>query len=147
MSNDKSATEKISTYAENTAESAGNTLKNAKENVFGKAQEDKTLGDKASEKVDQAKQNAGDKMQDTGKDMKGPEENNSVFSNIKKLNCVILMFNSYVQKINLYLILEVAQPLYRFSFHPLAWIRQLARRTVLARRCFHCSCSCTECYG
>ena len=37
MSNDKSATEKISTYAENTAESAGNTLKNAKENVFGKA--------------------------------------------------------------------------------------------------------------
>ena len=82
MSNDKSATEKISTYAENTAESAGNTLKNAKENVFGKAQEDKTLGDKASEKVDQAKQNAGDKMQDTGKDMKGEQTFGEKVSNM-----------------------------------------------------------------
>ena len=62
MSENKTATEKAQTYAENSAESAKDTLKNAKETVFGKSEEDKTLGDKAQEKMDQAKMESGDKV-------------------------------------------------------------------------------------
>ena len=60
MSSDKTATEKAATYAQNTAESAGNTLKDAKEAVVGKSENDKTLGDKASEAVQGAKKETGD---------------------------------------------------------------------------------------
>ena len=48
MSDNQTTTEKVGTYAQNSAEGAKDTLKGAKEAVFGKAEEDKTLGDKAS---------------------------------------------------------------------------------------------------
>ena len=42
-------------YAENSGKKVGDKLKEAKEEVFGKSEKDKTLGDKANEKLQQDK--------------------------------------------------------------------------------------------
>ena len=44
--------EKVGTYISNTMESAAESLKNVKEQLVGKSEDDKTLGDKANEKAD-----------------------------------------------------------------------------------------------
>ena len=61
-SEEKPMMEKVGNYIANTYESAAQGLVNMKQNVFGKAEEDKTLGDKAKQEYKKDREILGDKI-------------------------------------------------------------------------------------
>ena len=61
-SEEKPMMEKVGNYIANTYEAASQGLVNMKQNVFGKAEEDKTLGDKAKQEYKKDREILGDKI-------------------------------------------------------------------------------------
>ena len=80
-------------YTKNTVEKAGDKLKEARQEVFGKTENEKTLGDKANEKLEQDKpaieraadytkntaEKAGEKIKETKEEVFGKAEKDKTF--------------------------------------------------------------------
>lgn len=76
--------EKVGTYISNTMESAAESLQNTKQQIIGKSEDQKTLGDKSNEKTERERHILGEKVEKTGKDIKGEETVGEKLSNMGK---------------------------------------------------------------